>query len=115
VKQASGAARYAERVLAGVDDRGDSERVVIWVERGHDGMWAVGRAVNPQHRDTDAARSTDYVFSSYELDDALDHANEILEDDVRVLEDDGAAATRVPPFTRKEILPRLERWFIRDS
>jgi hypothetical protein len=46
----------------------------------------------------------------YELEDALDRANEALEDDVSVLEGDGRAAD-ARPFTRKEVLPLLERWF----
>lgn len=111
---ASGAGRFAERSLDGVDERGQQERIVIWLERKEDGLWAVGRAVNPQHRDSEAPRPGDYAFESYELDDALAHANELLEDDARVLEEDGASA-RIPPFTRKEILPRLERWFFRES
>ena len=34
----------------------------------------------------------------------------MLEDDVRVLEDDGTVGN-VKPFTRKEVLPVLERFF----
>jgi naphthoate synthase len=45
-----------------------------------------------------------------ELSDALERANEALEDDVVVLERDGRDAD-VKPFTRREILPLLERWF----
>jgi len=40
----------------------------------------------------------------------LEHANGILEDDVRVSEDDGRPE-RVQPFTRRELLAPLERWF----
>ena len=43
--------------------------------------------------------------------DRLEHANEALEDDVSVLERDGGDLHSVRPFTRKEVLPRLERWF----
>ena len=111
MKRTSRSGRYAERVLEGVDDRGAPERIVLWIERKDDGLWAVGRAVNPQHRPTDEPRSDDAVFESYELDDALEHANDALEDDVSVLEEEGLEA-RVAPFTRKEILPRLERWFL---
>jgi hypothetical protein len=107
-------ARYAERVLDSVDDGGAPERVVLWIERKADGVWAVGRAVNPQHRPSDVARRDDYLFEGYELDDALEAANGALEDDVRVLEDDGSDH-RIAPFTRKEILPRLERWFFRGE
>ena len=102
--------RCAERELRGVDDAGREERVVIWVERQAGAVWAVGRAVNPQHRPSTETRKDDYLFEGYELDDALEAANDALEDDVRVLEDDGALG-RVKPFTRKEVLPMLERFF----
>jgi hypothetical protein len=107
----STAGRFAERVLRGVDDAGVEERVVIWIERKPGALWAVGRAVNPQHRSSDAPRPDDYVFEGYELGDALDRANEALEDDVSVLERDGGDLASVRPFTRKEVLPLLERWF----
>ncbi len=112
MRRPSTASRYAERVLEGVDADGAPERIVIWIERKDDGVWAVGRAVNPQYRESDEPRPDDYVFDGYELGDALEHANEALVDDVVVLDGDGVS-TRVPPFTRKEILPRLERWFFR--
>ena len=102
--------RYAERSLTGVDDVGVEERIVIWIERRPGAVWAVGRAVNPQLRDSDEPRPEDVVFEGYELEDALDRANEALEDDVSVLEDDGLPAD-AKPFTRKEVLPLLERWF----
>jgi hypothetical protein len=103
-------ARLAERVLQGVDDAGRAERIVIWIERKQGAVWAVGRAVDPQHRNTSESRADDYLFEGYELGDALEAANGALEDDVRVLEDDGARET-VKPFTRKEVLPVLERFF----
>ena len=84
--------------------------VVIWVERQAGGVWAVGRAVNPQHRRERRAARDDYLFEGYELDDALEAANGALEDDARVLEDDGSTES-VQPFTRKEVLPVLERFF----
>lgn len=104
------AGRFAERVVDGVDDGGTPERVVIWIERKDGGVWAVGRAVNPQHRPSDEPRAGDYVFEGYELQDALDAANETLEDDVSVAEGDGST-TRQQPFRRSEILGPLERWF----
>ena len=73
-------------------------------------LWAVGRSVNPQHRRSDEPRRDDYVFEGYELGDALEAANGVLEDDVRVLEDDGTVGN-VKPFTRREVLPVLERFF----
>jgi hypothetical protein len=106
----SQAGRFAERVIDGFDDGGAPERIVIWVERKEGGVWAVGRAVNPQHRPSDEPRAHDYVFEGYELQDALDAANEALEDDVSVAEGDGSTV-RQAPFRRSEILGPLERWF----
>ncbi len=102
--------RFAERVLHGVDDGGADERIVIWIERRQGAVWAVGRAVNPQHRPSDEPRKDDYIFEGFELEDALEQANGALHDDLRVCEQDGrpAAAT---PFEREEILRPLERWF----
>ncbi len=57
-----------------------------------------------------STRPEDLIFEGYELGDALDRANEALEDDVNVLEADGRPAD-ARPFTRKEVLPLLERWF----
>ena len=102
--------RCAERTLRGFDDAGAEERVEIWIERKPGAVWAVGRAVNSQHRPSRAARADDWIFEGYELQDALDAANDALEDDVRVLEQDGAAG-KVRPFTRSEVLPVLERFF----
>ena len=102
--------RYAERTLQGVDDVGQEERIVFWIERRPGALWAVGRVVNPQLRDSDEPRPEDLVFEGFELEDALDRANEALEDDVSVLEGDGLPAD-AKPFTRKEVLPLLERWF----
>jgi len=110
MRRSSPEGRYAERSLTGVDDVGVEERIVIWIERRPGAVWAVGRAVNPQLRDSDEPRPEDVVFEGYELEDALDRANEALEDDVRVLEEDGRPAD-AQPFTRKEVLPLLERWF----
>ena len=90
MKRRSSDGRFAERVLSGVDDSGGAERIVIWIERKPGALWAVGRAVNPQHRSSDEPRADDWVFEGYELDDALEKANETLEDDLSVLERDGA-------------------------
>ena len=89
MRQADASARYTERVLDSIDDGGEPERIVLWIERKEGGIWAVGRAINPQHRESDEPRSDDYLFEGYELDDALDTANGALEDDVRVVEQDG--------------------------
>jgi hypothetical protein len=114
VRRKSTAGRFAERVLTGVDDAGAEERIVIWIERKPGAVWAVGRAVNPQHRNDDDPRRDDYVFEGYELEDALESANATLEDDVRVLEQDGRA-TKVKPFVRDELLKPLERYFFGRS
>jgi hypothetical protein len=110
VRRSSREGRYAERVLAGVDDLGREERIVLWIERRAGGVWAVGRVVNAHLRSSDETRPEDVIFEGYELSDALDRANEALEDDVVVLERDGREAD-AKPFTRREILPLLERWF----
>jgi hypothetical protein len=110
VKRRQSSAVFAERVLECVDDAGAAERVVIWIERKPGAVWAVGRAVNPQHRNSHEPRSDDYVFEGYELDDALEAANSTLEDDVSVLEGDGRE-TKVKPFVRGELLKPLERYF----
>jgi hypothetical protein len=110
VRRKSTAARFAERVVRGVDDSGNDERIVIWIERKTGGVWAVGRAVNPQHRPSDEPRAHDYIFEGFELEDALEHANATLEDDTQVSEQDGRVE-HVKPFVRSELLGPLERWF----
>ena len=102
--------RFAEREVHGVDDRGEAERIVIWIERLPGAIWAVGRAVNPQHRSSDEPRSDDYLFQGYELSDALEAANGALSDDARVSAEDGRTA-EAKPFERNELLKPLERWF----
>jgi hypothetical protein len=103
-------ARFAEREVHGVDDRGEPERILIWIERLPGALWAVGRAVNPQHRPSDEPRRDDYVFQGYELADALEAANDALSDDARVSAQDGRAP-EAKPFERNELLKPLERWF----
>jgi hypothetical protein len=110
MRRSSKESRYAERVLLGVDDVGEEERIVLWIERRPGAVWAVGRVVNPHLRESDEPRPEDVIFEGFELGDALDRANEALEDDVSVLEGDGLLAD-ARPFTRKEVLPLLERWF----
>jgi len=110
MKRHSREGRFAERVVSGVDDLGADERIVIWIERKAGAVWAVGRAVNPQHRPSVEPRPDDYLFEGYELEDALERANATLEDDLRVSTQDGRAAA-AEPFTREEILKPLERWF----
>lgn len=103
-------ARFAERAVHGVDDRGEPERIVIWIERLPGALWAVGRAVNPQHRPSEEPRRDDYIFQGYELSDALEFANGALRDDAQVSEQDGRLES-LRPFEREELLRPLERWF----
>jgi hypothetical protein len=110
VPASSDRGRFAERELHGVDDAGNEERVVIWIERKAGALWAVGRAVNPERRNGRAPRREDYIFEGHELEDALAQANDALEDDLTVSERDGRAA-HLKPFTREECLKPLERWF----
>ena len=110
MKRRDTSAVFAQRVLEGVDDAGVVERVVIWIERKPGALWAVGRAINPQHRRTEQPHGDDYVFEGYELEDALGQANGCLDDDARVSAQDGQTTT-VEPFAREELLKPLERWF----
>lgn len=110
MRRKSTAGRFAERIVHGVDDRGADETIVLWIERKEGAVWAVGRAVNPQHRSSDEPRRDDYLFEGYELDDALGAANDALEDDLEVSERDGRSED-LKPFTRGELLRPLERWF----
>jgi hypothetical protein len=110
VKAPEGAGRFAERIVEGRDDGGSAERVVIWIEHRPGATWAVGRQVNPQHRETESPRAEDYVWEGHELGDCLEAANDVLEDDAVVSEEDGATA-RVKPFRRDELLAPLEKFF----
>jgi hypothetical protein len=110
MRRTSRAGRYAERVLHGLDDGGADEQVVIWIERKEGGVWAVGRAVNPQHRRSAEPRHDDYIFEGYELGDALEQANATLDSDLTVSQRDARNET-VRPFEREEVLRPLERWF----
>jgi hypothetical protein len=98
------------RVVHGVDDAGNEERVVIWIERKPGALWAVGRTVNAHLRNDKVPRHDDYIFEGYELEDALEQANEALEDDLTVSESDGRPE-HLRPFTRDELLKPLEAWF----
>jgi hypothetical protein len=102
--------RFAERVLHGVGDDGSRDEIVIWIERRPGAIWAVGRAINLRHRSVRKPRPDDYVFEGYELDDALEAANNALKDDLRVSAGDGVNE-RVDGFEREELLKPLERWF----
>jgi hypothetical protein len=110
VKAPATAGRFAERIVDGRDDGGRSERVVIWIERRPGAIWAVGRQVNPQHRETESPREDDYLWQGHELDDCLEAANGALEDDAVVSEELGSPQT-VKPFHRSELLKPLEKFF----
>jgi CBS domain-containing protein len=110
VKAPARAGRFAERIVEGRDDGGRSERVVIWIERRPGAIWAVGRQVNPQHRETESPREDDYLWQGHELEDCLEAANGALEDDAVVSEELGTPET-VKPFHRAELLKPLERFF----
>ena len=83
---------------------------MIWIERRPGALWTVGRAVNPNLRDTFEPRPDDLIWQGYELADALEIANATLEDDCFVSEADGSTA-RIRPFRREELLEPLERLF----
>ena len=110
VKAPARGGRFAERIVEGRDDGGSPERVVIWIERRPGAVWAVGRIVNPQHRQSNAPRSDDYLWEGFELDDCLEAANSALEDDAVVSDETGAPET-VKPFNRDELLKPLEKYF----
>ena len=111
VKESStGAARFAERVLHGVDDAGRREEIVIWIERRPGAVWAVGRAIDPRNRSIPEPLPDDYVFEGYEMTDALEAANVALQDDLVVSHGEGVDE-RVSSFTDDELLRPLERWF----
>ena len=110
MRRKSSNAKFAERVLHGVDDAGASERIVIWIERKPGALWAVGRAVNPEYRPSEDPRADDYIFEGYELEDALEQANGALNDDASVSAGDGRPED-FKLFQRDELLKPLERWF----
>jgi len=94
----------------GLDDEGRAERIVVWIERRPGALWLVGRAVNPELRDSPETRPDDVVWEGYELEDALEAANGTLEDDCVVSEEDGSNE-KVRPFRREELTGTLEREF----
>lgn len=103
--------RFATRTVIGVDEQGADERVVYWLDLRPGALWTVGRVVNPQLRENGEPRPEDVIFESYELDDALEHLNEALEDEVTVLEHDHIDAD-VRAVTRLEIEPKLAHWLL---
>ena len=100
--------RFAVRNVRGIDDAGVAETVSLWIEWQPGGVWAVGRAVNAEHRENPAMpRTDDWIFTGYEMADALEAANEALEADLAV----SSGPSDVLPFAEDELRRRLERWF----
>jgi len=54
------------------------------------------------------------MWEGFELDDCLEAANAVLEDDAVVSESDGTAL-KVRPFRRDELLEPLEKFFFGRS
>jgi hypothetical protein len=101
---------YATRTIPMPDsDERGIQSVLIWVEHTGEG-WAVGRASDLTQRDFPEPREHDYIFQGFDLADALDAANNALEDDVTASEHDGIG-TLVRPFTRAEVEQPLNEWF----
>ena len=95
--------------MPGADERG-IESILIWIERREDGAWAVGRASDLTQREHASPRDHDFVFSGYEIDDAVDAANAALEDDLVASEQDGIVA-EAAPFLRRDLEEPLNDWF----
>lgn len=102
---------YASRTIPmpGADER-EVESILIWIEHRVDGVWAVGRASDLTQREHAQPRASDYVFTGFDMEDALDAANAALEDDVVASEQDGIAA-EVQPFLRRDLVSPLAEWF----
>jgi hypothetical protein len=94
---------YATRTIPmpDQDERGVAS-VLIWIEHRDDGSWAVGRASDLTQREHAEPRASDYVFTGFEIDDAIDAANAALEDDVVASEQDGIDA-EASPFLRRDL------------
>ncbi len=105
-----GVSWFAERTINGIGDDGGSEVITLWIERKPGALWAVGRAVSLEERADGAVHPDDYVFEGYEMDDAVEAANEALESDLEVCRSEGRDQD-VGVFTTTELLPQLERWF----
>lgn len=102
----------AERLLAGVDDQGLSEAIRLRIEWLPGGVWGVTRTIDEQLRENpELTRPDDVIFRGYELDDAIEAANGVLDDDCWVSRSDGIA-NAPEPFARIELERPLERWFL---
>lgn len=102
---------YATRTIPMPDhDERGIESILIWIERREDGSWSVGRASDLTQREHGEPREHDYVFTGFEIDDALDAANGALEDDVVASEQDGISVD-ISPFLRRDLEDPLNDWF----
>ena len=103
---------YATRTIPMPDhDERGIESILIWIEHREDGSWAVGRASDLTQRTNSQPRESDYLFSGFEIDDALDSANGALEDDLVASERDGIRDVEVAPFLRRDLEDPLNEWF----
>ena len=89
-----GVSWFAERTINGVGDDGGSEVITLWIERKPGALWAVGRAVGLAERADGAVHPDDYVFEGYEMEDAVEAANEALESDLEVCRSEGRESGR---------------------
>ena len=110
MRRESSDSRFAERIVHGVAEDGGREEIMLWIERRPGGIWAVGRAIDPERRPARTPRRDDYVFEGYDIDDALEVANDVLSDELAVSMEEGVNEN-VEPFAKDELLRPLERWF----
>lgn len=93
------------------DDERGIDSILIWVEhRPENAQWAVGRASDLAQREFAEPRGIDYVWEGFDIDDALEAANNALEDDVTASELDGMEAD-ARPFMKAELQEPLNEWF----
>ena len=96
---------------SGVGDDGGAEMITLWIERKPGALWAVGRAVGLAERHDGAVHADDYVFEGYEMEDAVNAANEALDSDLEVCAGEGRAqdvdaftSSRAPARAREVVL-----------
>ena len=106
MRKISSDGRCAERTLEGFDDAGRAERIVIWLERQQGAVWAVGRAVNPQHRPSGEPRATTTSSRGTSWTTPSTARTERSPTTYTFSNGDGHVQD-VPPFTRDELLKPL--------
>lgn len=100
------------------DDERGIDSILIWIEHRSRaagagdgaGAWAVGRASDLAQRESSEPREHDYIFTGHDIDDAIDSANQALEDDIVASEADGIRA-EASPFLRRDLQQPLNEWF----